>query len=103
MLVTREDELGQCNVLQNPLYLRQLQLQYDHSEDLRFYLMHTIEKCDCLLSLEANSLEQKARVCQCLSENIKKQLQLHRRRTFCPPQQMFEPKQDEPRDLRFGE
>ncbi|KTF89255.1 hypothetical protein cypCar_00025980, partial [Cyprinus carpio] len=28
MLVTREDELGQCNVLQNPLYLRQLQLQY---------------------------------------------------------------------------
>ncbi|RXN08299.1 regulator of G- signaling 3-like isoform X2 [Labeo rohita] len=28
MLVTREDELGRCNVLQNPLYLRQLQLQY---------------------------------------------------------------------------
>ncbi|XP_016393565.1 regulator of G-protein signaling 3-like isoform X2 [Sinocyclocheilus rhinocerous] len=101
MLVTREDKLGQCNVLQNPLYLRQLQLQDDHSEDLRFYLIHmTEQKCDCLLSLEANSLEQKARVCQCLSENIKKQLQLHGRQTFCPPQQMFEPKQDEPRDLR---
>ncbi|XP_016094484.1 regulator of G-protein signaling 3-like [Sinocyclocheilus grahami] len=100
MLVTREDKLGQCNVLQNPLYLRQLQLQDDHSEDLRFYLIHMTEKCDCLLSLEANSLEQKTRVCQCLSENIKKQLQLHGRQTFCPPQQMFEPKQDEPRDLR---
>ncbi|XP_016360823.1 regulator of G-protein signaling 3-like, partial [Sinocyclocheilus anshuiensis] len=87
MLVTREDKLGQCNVLQNPLYLRQLQLQDDHSEDLRFYLIHMTEKCDCLLGLEANSLEQKARVCQCLSENIKKQLQLHGRQTFCPSQQ----------------
>uniref|UniRef100_A0A8C2IKU8 Regulator of G-protein signaling 3-like n=1 Tax=Cyprinus carpio TaxID=7962 RepID=A0A8C2IKU8_CYPCA len=74
MLVTREDELGRCNVLQNPLYLRQLQLRDDHNEDLRFYLIHMTEKCDCLLSLEANSLEQKSRVCQCLSENIKKQL-----------------------------
>ncbi|TRY65423.1 hypothetical protein DNTS_004218, partial [Danionella cerebrum] len=27
MLVTREDNSGRCNVLQNPLYLRQLQLQ----------------------------------------------------------------------------
>uniref|UniRef100_A0A8C1KHT4 Regulator of G-protein signaling 3-like n=1 Tax=Cyprinus carpio TaxID=7962 RepID=A0A8C1KHT4_CYPCA len=75
MLVTREDELGRCNVLQNPLYLRQLQLRDDHNEDLRFYLIHMTEKCDCLLSLEANSLEQKSRVCQCLSENIKKQWQ----------------------------
>ncbi|XP_073695484.1 regulator of G-protein signaling 3a isoform X5 [Garra rufa] len=100
MLVTREDELGRCNVLQNPLYLRQLQLQDDHSDEMRFYLIHMTEKCDCLLSLEASSLEQKARVCQCLSENIKKQLQLHTRQTFCPPQQMLEPKQDEPHDLR---
>ncbi|XP_058630648.1 regulator of G-protein signaling 3a isoform X2 [Onychostoma macrolepis] len=100
MLVTREDELGRCNVLQNPLYLRQLQLRDDHSEDLRFYLIHMTEKCDCLLSLEANSLEQKASVCQCLSENIKKQLQPHARQTFCQPQQMLEPKQDEPCDLR---
>ncbi|XP_052412565.1 regulator of G-protein signaling 3a isoform X1 [Carassius gibelio] len=100
MLVTREDELGRCNVLQNPLYLRQLQLRDDHCEDLRFYLIHMTEKCDCLLSLEANSLEQKSRVCQCLSENIKKQLQLYARQTFCPPQQMLQPKQDEPCDLR---
>ncbi len=27
MLVTREDEPGRCNVLQSPLYLRQLRLQ----------------------------------------------------------------------------
>lgn len=46
------------------------------------------QKCDCLLSLEANSLEQKARVCQCLSKNIKKQLQLHTRQTFFQPQQV---------------
>ncbi|XP_077062906.1 regulator of G-protein signaling 3a isoform X3 [Siphateles boraxobius] len=58
------------------------------------------EKCDCLLSLKANSLEQKARVCQCLSENINTQLQLHGRQIFCPSQQMLEPKQDEPCDLR---
>ncbi|XP_039517773.1 regulator of G-protein signaling 3a [Pimephales promelas] len=43
MLVTREDESGRCNVLQNPLYLRQLQLRDDHSEDLHFYLIHMTE------------------------------------------------------------
>ncbi|KAG1940468.1 regulator of G-protein signaling [Pimephales promelas] len=58
------------------------------------------QKCDCLLSLKANSLEQKARVCQCLSENINTQLQLHGRQAFGPYQQMLEPKQDEPCDLR---
>ncbi|XP_073806269.1 regulator of G-protein signaling 3a isoform X4 [Danio rerio] len=101
MLVTREDEPGRCNVLQNPLYLRHLQLRDDHCKDLRFYLIHMTEKCDCLLSLEADSLEQKARVCQCLSENIQKQLRIfHGRQTFRLPQQMLEPKQDEPCDLR---
>lgn len=37
------------------------------------------QKCDCLLSLEAYSSEQKRRVCQCLKDNIDKQLQLQRR------------------------
>uniref|UniRef100_A0A3B4B2T9 PDZ domain-containing protein n=1 Tax=Periophthalmus magnuspinnatus TaxID=409849 RepID=A0A3B4B2T9_9GOBI len=69
MLVTREDEPGRCNVLQSPLYLRHLRLQ-----DLRFYLIHMTEKCDCLLSLEAYSSDQKRRVCQCLKDNIDKQL-----------------------------
>ncbi|XP_036436570.1 regulator of G-protein signaling 3a isoform X2 [Colossoma macropomum] len=95
MLVTREDEPGRCNVLQNPLFLKQLRLQDDHSEELRFYLIHMTEKCDCLLSLEAYSVEQKRRVCQCLSDNIEKQLQLQRRENFGPPEQMLEPKLDE--------
>ncbi|XP_058239190.1 regulator of G-protein signaling 3a [Hemibagrus wyckioides] len=99
MLVSREDELGRCNVLQNPLYLKQLRLKEDHSDELRFYLIHMTEKCDCLLSLEAYSLEQKTRVCQCLSDNIDNQLQLECRGTFSPSEQMLEPKLDEQCDL----
>ncbi|KAM3873966.1 regulator of G-protein signaling 3a [Diretmus argenteus] len=84
MLVTREDEPGRCNVLQSPLYLRQLRLQDDHDEELRFYLIHMTEKCDCLLSLEAYSADQKHRVCQCLKDNIDKQVQLQRREPLAP-------------------
>ncbi|XP_047665063.1 regulator of G-protein signaling 3-like isoform X2 [Tachysurus fulvidraco] len=43
MLVTREDEPGRCNVLQNPLFLKQLRLKEDHSDELRFYLIHMTE------------------------------------------------------------
>ncbi|CAK6972677.1 regulator of G-protein signaling 3a isoform X1 [Scomber scombrus] len=97
MLVTREDEPGRCNVLQSPLFLRHLRLQDDYSEELRFYLIHMTETCDCLLSLEAYSADQKRRVCQCLKDNIDKQLQVHRRD---PPaqhfEQMLEPKVDAP-------
>ncbi|XP_026153894.1 regulator of G-protein signaling 3a isoform X1 [Mastacembelus armatus] len=97
MLVTREDEPGKCNVLQSPLYLRQLRLQDDYAEELRFYLIHMTEKCDCLLSLEAYSADQKRRVCQCLKDNIDKQLQLHRREPHVPHfEQMLEPKVDVP-------
>ncbi|XP_068191843.1 regulator of G-protein signaling 3a isoform X4 [Antennarius striatus] len=97
MLVTREDEPGRCNVLQSPLYLRQLRLQDDYAEELRFYLIHMTEKCDCLLSLEAYSADQKRRVCQCLEDNIDKQLQLHRREPHVPHfDQMLEPKVDPP-------
>ncbi|MGH0155605.1 UNVERIFIED_CONTAM: hypothetical protein FKN15_029385 [Acipenser sinensis] len=46
MLLTREDELGHCNVLQNPLFLQQLKLQEDSSEDLKFYLIHVTESFD---------------------------------------------------------
>uniref|UniRef100_A0A8C5BYM9 Si:ch211-154e10.1 n=1 Tax=Gadus morhua TaxID=8049 RepID=A0A8C5BYM9_GADMO len=79
MLVTREDEPGRCNVLQSPLFLRQLRLQEGGYLELRFYIIHMTEKCDCLLSLEAYSVDQKRRVCQCLKENIDKQIQLQRR------------------------
>uniref|UniRef100_A0A8C7IHX5 Uncharacterized protein n=1 Tax=Oncorhynchus kisutch TaxID=8019 RepID=A0A8C7IHX5_ONCKI len=87
MLVTREDEPGRCNVLQNPLFLRQLRLQDGQyrAEELKFYLIHMTEKCDCLLSLEAYSADQKRRVCQCLKDNIEKQLQLQRSAPFSPP------------------
>ncbi|XP_058843178.1 regulator of G-protein signaling 3-like [Acipenser ruthenus] len=74
MLLTREDELGRCNVLQNPLFLQHLKLQEDSSEDLKFYL-HVTEKSDCLLSLESYSEKQKRRVCRCLKESIEKQYQ----------------------------
>ncbi|CAL8317323.1 unnamed protein product [Lota lota] len=97
MLVTREDEPGRCNVLQSPLFLRQLRLQEDHAEQLRFYIIHMTEKCDCLLSLEAYSLDQKRRVCQCLKDNIDKQLQLQRREPVTTHfEQMLEPKVDVP-------
>nr|XP_020456515.1 regulator of G-protein signaling 3 isoform X3 [Monopterus albus] len=97
MLVTREDEPGRCNVLQSPLYLSHLRLQDDYAEELRFYLIHMTEKCDCLLSLEAYSADQKRRVCQCLKDNIDKQLQLQRRELLVPHfEQMLEPKVDAP-------
>ncbi|XP_072309231.1 regulator of G-protein signaling 3a isoform X2 [Eucyclogobius newberryi] len=97
MLVTREVEPGRCNVLQSPLYLRHLRLQDDYAEELRFYLIHMTEKCDCLLSLEAFSADQKRRVCQCLKDNIDKQLQLYRREPLVPHfEQMLEPKVDAP-------
>uniref|UniRef100_A0A4W4G9U5 Uncharacterized protein n=1 Tax=Electrophorus electricus TaxID=8005 RepID=A0A4W4G9U5_ELEEL len=80
MLVTREDEAGRCNVLQNPLFLRQLQLQEGK------WSSHTQWKVS-YLHLEAYSLEQKRRVCQYLSDNIDKQLRLHHSETSGPPEQ----------------
>ncbi|XP_015247938.1 PREDICTED: regulator of G-protein signaling 3 isoform X1 [Cyprinodon variegatus] len=95
LLITRENEPGRCNVLQSPLYLRHLRLQDDYTDGMRFYLIHMTEKCDCLLSLEAYSADQKRRVCQCLKDNIDKQLQLHRREPAVPHfEQMLEPKVD---------
>ncbi|KAJ8346809.1 hypothetical protein SKAU_G00282100 [Synaphobranchus kaupii] len=97
MLVTREDEPGRCNVLQNPLFLQHLRLQDEPNEGLRFYVIHMTEKRDCLLSLEAYSLEQKRRLFQCLRENIEKQLHLQLQRRDGPAHgnQMLEPKVDE--------
>ncbi|XP_027881973.1 regulator of G-protein signaling 3a isoform X11 [Xiphophorus couchianus] len=95
LLITRENEPGRCNVLQSPLYLRHLRLQDDYTDGMRFYLIHMTEKCDCLLSLEAYSADQKCRVCQCLKDNIDKQLQLHRREPSVPHfEQMLEPNVD---------
>ncbi|XP_041754249.1 regulator of G-protein signaling 3 isoform X4 [Coregonus clupeaformis] len=60
-------------------------------------IMDGDDKCDCLLSLEAYSADQKRRVCQCLKDTIDKQLQLQRSAPFYPPaDQMLEPKVDTP-------
>uniref|UniRef100_A0A8C9RUH0 Regulator of G protein signaling 3 n=1 Tax=Scleropages formosus TaxID=113540 RepID=A0A8C9RUH0_SCLFO len=64
VLLTREDEPGRCNVLQNPLFLHHLRLQEGGWP-----------KSECLFSLDAYSGEQKRRVCQCLRDNIERQLQ----------------------------
>ncbi|XP_044295795.1 regulator of G-protein signaling 3 isoform X3 [Varanus komodoensis] len=73
LLFTKEDEPGQCNVLRNPLYLQDVQLQEDSSEDLKFCILYLAEKLECVLSLEAHSCEQKKRVCWCLANHIAKQ------------------------------
>ncbi|XP_041090345.1 regulator of G-protein signaling 3-like [Polyodon spathula] len=93
MLLTREDELGRCNVLQNPLFLQHLKLQEDSSEGLKFYLIHITEKSDCLLSLESYSEKQKRRVCQCLKESIEKQHQ--EREPPATEDKMLKPKTNE--------
>ncbi|XP_036382005.1 LOW QUALITY PROTEIN: regulator of G-protein signaling 3-like [Megalops cyprinoides] len=92
MLLTREDEPGRCNVLQNPLFLHRLRLQDDPTEEQKFYIIHMTEQAsECVLSLEAYSVEQRQRVCQCLRDNIEKRLQ-QQRETAAPTEQMLEPK-----------
>ncbi|KAL4623320.1 regulator of G-protein signaling 3 isoform X1 [Arapaima gigas] len=99
VLLTREDEPGRCNVLQNPLFLHDLRLQDDPTEEMRFYIIHMTEKSECLFSLDAYSGEQKRRVCQCLRDNIERQLQ--QRHRPASTEQMQEPKADEHCELRF--
>ncbi|XP_035292186.1 regulator of G-protein signaling 3-like isoform X3 [Anguilla anguilla] len=90
LLLTREDEPGRCNVLQNPLYLHKLRLQDDPTEELRFNIVHMTEASDCVLSLETYSLDQRRRVCQCLSDNIEKRQQ--EQESPAATEQMLEPK-----------
>ncbi|KAM7415433.1 hypothetical protein PAMA_017784 [Pampus argenteus] len=75
LLLTREDEVGRCNVLQSPLYLNSLKLREVSSEPLHIYLLQSSHNCcRCLFSLEAFSIEQKVRVSLCLHDNIHQQL-----------------------------
>ncbi|KAM3825562.1 regulator of G-protein signaling 3-like isoform 2-T2 [Vipera latastei] len=73
LLFTQEEEPGQCNVFRNPLYLKDVWLQEDSSEDLKFCILYLAEELECVLSLQAHSHEQKTRVCWCLMDNIVKQ------------------------------
>nr|XP_023665366.1 regulator of G-protein signaling 3-like [Paramormyrops kingsleyae] len=79
MLLTREDEPGRCNVLQNPLFLHHLCLRDDPTEELRFYIIHTTERSEHLVSLETYSVDQKRRVYECLQDSMDKQRQLRER------------------------
>ncbi|XP_070614466.1 LOW QUALITY PROTEIN: regulator of G-protein signaling 3-like [Erythrolamprus reginae] len=73
MLFTLEEEPGRCHVFRNPLYLKDVRLQEDSSEDLRFCILYLAEELECVLSLQAHSHEQKTRLCWWLVENIVKQ------------------------------
>ncbi|XP_041049005.1 regulator of G-protein signaling 3a isoform X3 [Carcharodon carcharias] len=77
MLLTKEDEQGHCSVLQNPLFLQNMELEEGAAEDLQFCITYA-EKSQSSLSLEAYSTKQKRKVCQCLMENIIKQKQEQR-------------------------
>ncbi|XP_054853543.1 regulator of G-protein signaling 3 isoform X2 [Eublepharis macularius] len=95
LLFTKEDEPGRCNVLRNPLYLQDVRLQEDSSEDLKFCILYLAEKLECLVSLEAQTREQKKRVCWCLADNISKQ---QTTTPTAPPAEnkMFEPESEKP-------
>ncbi|XP_063172336.1 regulator of G-protein signaling 3 isoform X2 [Candoia aspera] len=95
LLFTQEDEPGRCNVFRNPLYLRDVRLQEDSSEDLKFCILYLAEELECVLSLQAHSSEQKTRVCWCLSDNILKQQP--RMTPTAPPAEskMLEPEAEE--------
>nr|XP_060613222.1 regulator of G-protein signaling 3 isoform X3 [Anolis sagrei ordinatus] len=84
LLFTQEEEPGRCHVLRNPLYLRDVRLQEESSEDLKFCILYLAEKLECVLSLEAHSQEQKKRVCWCLAQNAARQQQQHHEQLFAP-------------------
>ncbi|XP_043575977.1 regulator of G-protein signaling 3a isoform X10 [Chiloscyllium plagiosum] len=94
MLLTKEDEQGHCSVLQNPLFLKNMELEEGAAEDLQFYVTYA-EKSPSILGLEAYSTEQKRKVCQCLSENIVKQKQEQRSVVAETESKMLDPKSDE--------
>ncbi|XP_067825725.1 regulator of G-protein signaling 3a isoform X2 [Heptranchias perlo] len=98
MLLTKEDERGHCSVLQNPLFLQNMELEEGAAEDLRFYITYA-EKSRSSLSLEAYSTEQKRKVCQCLMENIIKQKQEQRSAVTETMSKMLDPKSDEKSEM----
>ncbi|XP_059494174.1 regulator of G-protein signaling 3a isoform X1 [Stegostoma tigrinum] len=94
MLLTKEDEQGHCSVLQNPLFLQNMELEEGAAEALQFCITYA-EKSHSSLSLEAYSTEQKRKVCQCLLENIVKQKQEQRSTVTETTSKMLDPKSGE--------
>ncbi|XP_067868725.1 regulator of G-protein signaling 3a isoform X3 [Heterodontus francisci] len=98
MLLTKEDEGGHCSVLQNPLFLQNMELEEGAAEDLQFYIKYA-EKSQSSLNLKAYSTEQKRKVCQCLMENIIKQKQEQRSAVIETANKMLDPKSDEQSEM----
>ncbi|XP_041049002.1 regulator of G-protein signaling 3a isoform X1 [Carcharodon carcharias] len=98
MLLTKEDEQGHCSVLQNPLFLQNMELEEGAAEDLQFCITYA-EKSQSSLSLEAYSTKQKRKVCQCLMENIIKQKQEQRSTATETMSKMLDPKSDEQSEM----
>ncbi|XP_078405905.1 regulator of G-protein signaling 3a isoform X1 [Cetorhinus maximus] len=98
MLLTKEDERGHCSVLQNPLFLQNMELEEGAAEDLQFCITYA-EKSQSSLSLEAYSTKQKRKVCQCLMENIIKQKQEQRSAATETMSKMLDPKSDEQSEM----
>ncbi|XP_053277246.1 regulator of G-protein signaling 3 isoform X1 [Pleuronectes platessa] len=75
LLLTREDEVGRCNVLQSPVFLNTLQLREVSSEPLLIHLVQSSQTCfRFAFILECFSIDQKIRVRLCLRDNIHQQL-----------------------------
>ncbi|XP_060926936.1 regulator of G-protein signaling 3-like [Limanda limanda] len=71
LLLTREDEVGRCNVLQSPVFLNTLQLREVSSEPLLIHLVPSSQTCfRFAFILECFSIEQKIRIRLCLRDNI---------------------------------
>ncbi|XP_078281926.1 regulator of G-protein signaling 3-like isoform X7 [Rhinoraja longicauda] len=98
MLLTKEDRQGHCSVLQNPLFLRNMELEEGPAEELQFCITYS-EKSRSSLSLEAYTTEQKKKVCQCLTEYIAKQRHDQCSAVTDTMNKMLDPKSDEQSEM----
>uniref|UniRef100_A0A3Q1G5R1 Uncharacterized protein n=1 Tax=Acanthochromis polyacanthus TaxID=80966 RepID=A0A3Q1G5R1_9TELE len=69
MLVTRENEPGRCNVLQSPLYLRQLRLQ-DGTTHAHRHTHLRPAACHCYFASAASLRKEAPGDCVCFSEGV---------------------------------
>ncbi|XP_026549345.1 regulator of G-protein signaling 3-like [Notechis scutatus] len=64
LLFTQEEEPGRCSVFRNPLYLKDVRLQEDSSEDLRFCILYLAEvSVTCKLASQLRLLCPSASFC----------------------------------------
>ncbi|XP_042193240.1 regulator of G-protein signaling 3a isoform X1 [Callorhinchus milii] len=99
ILLTKEDERGQCSVLQNPFFLQCTEIEQSAWGDLHFSITSRGEKSHSTLSLEAFSAEQKRKVYQCLMEHVIKQKQEQKATVSEAVSKMLDPKSDDPSEM----